>query len=98
MTYRLVIRPEADAELEEAARWYEERSQGLGGEFLALFAKVTDSIRQRPFLFAPILGNARRALLHRFPYSIIYEVFEDEVVILACFHERRDPKEWRRRI
>lgn len=98
MTYRLVIRPEADVELEEATLWYEERSPGLGEEFFALFAETTAGIQQNPFMFAPIFGNARRALLHRFPYSIIYEVVGDELVILACFHERRDPKEWQRRI
>lgn len=98
MTYRLVIRPEADAELAEAASWYEERRQGLGGEFLDAFVESTANLRRNPHLFAPIFGEARRALLHRFPYSVIYEVHDREVVILACFHEHRDPKEWRRRL
>jgi plasmid stabilization system protein ParE len=98
LTYRLVIRPEADVELAEAAQWYEERSPGLGGEFLDSFLAVTDRLRQNPYLFAPAFQNARRALLHRFPYSVIYEVHGDEVVVLACFHESRDPKEWQGRV
>jgi len=96
--YRRVIRPEADVELAQAARWYEERRRGLGGEFLDSFAAVTNRLCQNPRLFAPIFGETRRALLHRFPYSVIYEVHGDEVVILACFHESRDPKEWQRRV
>jgi plasmid stabilization system protein ParE len=98
VTYRLVIRPEADAEVAEAARWYEERSRGLGEAFLDTFLEVTANVKRSPYLYAPILGEARRALLHRFPYSVIYEIHGDEVVVLACFHERSDPKEWQRRL
>lgn len=98
MSFRLVIRPEADAEVAEAARWYEERRAGLGAEFLDAFAASTDRLRRDPYLYAPILRDARRVLVQRFPYSVIYEVHRDEVVILSCFHERRDPKEWMRRV
>ena len=35
--YRLRIRPEADTELVEAARWYEEQMRGLGGNSFARF-------------------------------------------------------------
>jgi plasmid stabilization system protein ParE len=98
VTYRLVIRPEADAEVTEAARWYEERRQGLGGEFLDTFGEVTSKIRRNPQLHALIYLDARRALLHRFPYSVIYEIHDREIVILACFHESRDPREWQRRL
>jgi plasmid stabilization system protein ParE len=98
VTYRLVIRPEAGAEVDEAARWYEERSQGLGQAFLDTFLEVTANVKRSPHLYASVLGEAHRALLHKFPYSVIYEIDGDEVVVLACFHERRDPKEWQRRL
>jgi plasmid stabilization system protein ParE len=97
-SYRLVIQREADSELTEAAQWYEERRRGLGGEFLDEYAELTARLRRNPYLFARILGEARRALFHRFPYSLIYEIHDREVVILACFHEHRDPKEWQRRL
>ena len=32
MTYRLVIQPEAEADLDEAYRWYENQRSGLGNE------------------------------------------------------------------
>ncbi|MFL6195129.1 MAG: type II toxin-antitoxin system RelE/ParE family toxin [Thermoanaerobaculia bacterium] len=97
-TYDLVIRPEADVELAEAARWYEERRSGLGGEFLDSFLAVSDWLRQNPYLYALVVVEARRALLPGFPYSVLYEIHGDEVVVLACFHESRDPEEWRRRV
>jgi hypothetical protein len=36
-------------------------------------------------------GDVRRALLHRFPYSLVYEVMNaDDIVVLACRHVRQD--------
>lgn len=34
MTYNVIVRPEAEREIQEAFDWYEERSEGLGAEFL----------------------------------------------------------------
>ena len=34
MTPRLLLEPEAELDLEEARIWHEERSTGLGAEFL----------------------------------------------------------------
>ncbi|HEX5716540.1 MAG TPA: type II toxin-antitoxin system RelE/ParE family toxin [Thermoanaerobaculia bacterium] len=98
MSHRLIIRPEADAEVYEASHWYEERRQGLGKEFLSAFASATANLRFNPQLHPIVAGEARRLLLRRFPYSVIYEIHGDEVVVLACFHESRDPHEWLRRL
>lgn len=98
MSHRLIIRPEADAEVYEASHWYEERRKGLGKEFLSAFAAATANLRRNPQLYPIVVGDARRLLLRRFPYSVIYEIHGDEVVVLACFHESRDPQEWQRRL
>lgn len=98
MTYRLVILPEAEAEVYEASHWYEERRKGLGQEFLNAFSVATSNLRRSPKIYPIIVGEARRLLLPRFPYSVIYEIHGDQVVVLACFHESRDPQEWQRRL
>lgn len=36
--------------------------------------------------------------MRRLPYSIFYEVHGSDVVILACFHEARDPELGQRRL
>ena len=98
MTHRLVFRPEADLEVNEAAEWYERRGQGLAVEFLRVLDACIESIRRNPFLYPVVHGEARRAVLRRFPYSIIYAVREEEVVVLACFHGGRDPTQWQDRL
>jgi plasmid stabilization system protein ParE len=45
-----------------------------------------------------IEGDIRKAVLRRFPYVILFRALEHEVVVIACFHGRRDPDEWRTRI
>ncbi len=35
MKYRLIIRPEAEAEIQEAFDWYERRVPSLGAKFFA---------------------------------------------------------------
>ena len=41
MIRRLVIRPEAEAEMTEAFDWYEERLPGLGASFLLLLMRFS---------------------------------------------------------
>ena len=33
----------------------------------------------------------RRSPIHRFPYSLFYELLEDRIVVIAVFHARREP-------
>ena len=48
MSFELIIRPEAEADVVEAFRWYNEQLSGLGQEFLEELEKAFDSIRANP--------------------------------------------------
>jgi plasmid stabilization system protein ParE len=96
--YRLVIWPEAESEVAEAAQWYESQQRGLGHEFLRAFRAATAVLRRTPLHYQVAAEQIRRILLRRFPYAVFYEVHGPEVVILACLHSARDPEEWQRRI
>jgi toxin ParE1/3/4 len=96
--YRLLVRPEAEIEVQEAAQWYEAHERGLGREFLRAFRAAMAPLRRNPLLYQRIEVEARRVLLRRFPYSVIYEIHGSDVVILACMHCARDPQEWERRV
>lgn len=94
---------EAEAELNAAAQWYEERKEGLGEEFLSEVVDAFVAIEKNPLRFPPPPNlrsprTIRRRLLPRFPYSIIYEVNETEIRILAVAHAGQRPRYWIKRL
>jgi len=94
---RLLLEPEAQADLGEAFLWYETQRLGLGSEFLAEVALVLEQIERMPESFAIIRGQTRRALLHRLPYAVFYVLDPDVVAVTAVMHGRRDPRRWQER-
>lgn len=91
------IRPEAEAEVSEAFRWYEDKSEGLGSEFMRALDASLSYIQRNPAAYAIVHKQMRRALLRRFPYSVIYLIEGDKIIVLARFHASRDPKQWKKR-
>lgn len=96
MSRRLTLRAQAELEIFEAAEWYELRAR-LGSEFRRVVEACLASIERNPLQHPRLRGIYRRAALRRFPYGIIYTVSDDEIVVVACFHARRDPEAWRGR-
>lgn len=97
MSQKLVFRPQAREEIEQAAAWYDERGSGLSAEFLRALDATVGSIVRNPRQFPTAHREMRRALLRRFPYSLIFTVSDEEVLILSCTHWRQDPRRWRSR-
>jgi toxin ParE1/3/4 len=98
MTYRLSIRPEAEAELADAFAWYERRVPGLGADLLAAVDAAVDSILNNPFQHPVVYRSVRRVLTRRFPYQILFVVEDDLVTVIGVFHGARDPKRWQGRL
>jgi toxin ParE1/3/4 len=93
---------EASAELEEAAKWYEDRRGGLGLAFLAAVDHAVVAISRWPSAGGSVDGlpselTVRRAPLVRFPYYLAYVVTGETIHVLAVAHERRRPRYWVKR-
>ncbi len=97
MTYDLVIRPEAEADISDAYRWYEDQREGLGTDFISCIEAALDSIIQSPRLYPKIHKDIRRVFIRHFPYGIFYLVKDNRIIVLAVFHARRDPQGWQTR-
>ncbi|MBM3883340.1 MAG: type II toxin-antitoxin system RelE/ParE family toxin [Verrucomicrobia bacterium] len=95
MNYRLLSI--ADAELAEAARWYETQAPGLGQEFLDEFEAVMDRIMRFPEAWRRIGTRHRRCLLRRFPYAVLYSQSETEITVAGVIDLRRDPQRMEKR-
>ena len=63
MMYQLAIEPEAEDDLAEAYRWYENQRPGLGDEFIACVDAALDRICEAPELHAAVYKNVRQALI-----------------------------------
>lgn len=87
------LRP-TEEEMYQAALYYEEQTKGLGFEFLNNVQRSIDNLREFPELGPAILGPLRRHLLRRFPFSLIYSIEPDALLIIAVAHHRRRPGYW----
>lgn len=98
MSTRLLVRPEARLDLEEATLWYEEQRTGLGERLAAEIDDLLARIAEGALQFPEVGEGVRRGLLHHLPYAI-YFILEDNVAfVIAILHQRRDPNAWRRRL
>lgn len=90
--------PDADAEVTEAAKYYESRSEGLGSELLGEVERALRHIATNPEAYQLIGKRARRKPLWRFPYNLIYAVYPGRIRIAAFAHQKRRPFYWRKRL
>jgi toxin ParE1/3/4 len=93
----LLTEEEADKELEDAVRWYEERRSGLGAELLAAIDASLLQITEIPGAGSPVPRVrvlARRVPVQGFPYHVVYLETADAIRVLAFAHTRRRPGYW----
>lgn len=98
MSCPLIITPEAEADMEQALRWYQARRDGLGEEFIICVEKVFDRITNFPEIHAISYRNVRQTLVRKFPYVVCYIFEADRVEVIAVFHAHRDPSSWQSRV
>lgn len=97
MTSRLSLIAEAEADIGEAAGWYEERRRGLGLEFTRTVRALLATIERDPLRYPYARRQVRRALVRRFPYAVYFVADAEATVVLGCLHVRRDPQAWQGR-
>ena len=93
----IIFRPAAAADVEDAYLWYEEQRPGLGDEFLIAVESSLQAVRSHPEAWPVVYRETRRALLHCFPHGLFYRLYGQRIVIVACMHASRDPRQWKSR-
>jgi toxin ParE1/3/4 len=89
---------DAEAEIIEAARYYEAREPGLGSDLLSELERALDQISENPEACARIGKRVRWKSLWRFPYNVVYAAQPDRIRIVAFAHQKRRPFYWRKRL
>ena len=91
----VVFADEALAELEDAVDYYESKEAGLGLEFADEVARALERVVAYPAAWSTCSRRARRCMVNRFPYGLIYQVATTDVRILAVAHASRKPGYWK---
>ena len=84
----------AQQEIDEAFVWFDERDEGKGVEFLDELDRVVRLVKIYPLASVEIEPEIRRCLFARFPYSLIYGIEDEAIVVIAVAHARRSPRYW----
>ena len=91
MVYKVEIRPLATIEILEAYDWYEMQREGLGLEFLMELEIFYSTLQRNPDTYSYYQKPVRHGSLDRFPYTVVYETFDDIIVIYSMFMCRQNP-------
>lgn len=100
MTRQLIVRPEAEADIADAAVWYDTREPGLGLEFLSEVHSAITRALKNPDGFVRVRRSptVRRVLTRRFPYRVFFIVRPDAIVVCAVLHAAQHDRIWKGRV
>ncbi len=92
MAFNIVISPLAAKEIDASIFYYNSRKTGLGFEFLVYLKGYLSILKRNPELFPLKRKNIFREIaMTKFPFVIIYEIVNEDVVIYSVFHTSRNP-------
>jgi len=96
MSIQLEIRPLASLGILDAYDWYESQLAGLGDRFLSDQDEFFAMLLRNPNTCGFLEDNIRQGRLSTFPYLVVYEVFQEKVVVFSVFHASQNPDKKRK--
>jgi plasmid stabilization system protein ParE len=94
---KLSYHPGAEDDYVEPFAWYFDRSSAIIEDFEREVDRGLRLILQSSLSWPKFDDQRRKMILRKFPYSIIYEIIDQEIVVLAVAHGRRRLHYWRER-
>jgi len=100
---KIRILVDAEAEIESARRYFNKQAFALGDRFLEDLALTLERVEAEPERFPkletlPDSEPYHRALLKIFQYAVIFEILEEEILLVAVAHTSRKPNYWLNRL
>lgn len=90
--------PEALTEYSAAVQYYAENRLELAQAFIDAVENAIYRIRESPTRYRVVEEDIRRCLTRKFPYSILYTIEPDSLLIVAVMHSSRKPGYWEGRL
>lgn len=94
-----VLDDAAEAELYNIIDYYKQFDRSLSSDFIEEFDQAVQRLLDFPKAGSPYLHGTKRIILRRFPYSIVYKTYRDEMIVAhAVMHMKRKPDYWKERM
>jgi hypothetical protein len=74
--------------------WYDDRVPGLGAGFESETERCLEEVERRPLSYQLARNRLRQAPLKRFPYVIVFEATDTEILVAGRFHSAMDRRRW----
>jgi plasmid stabilization system protein ParE len=95
---RFNFHEEARRELQYAFEHYHDIHPNLGFALLDEVGLVIERLLEFPLSAPKFSPRLRKAVVKRFPYSLLYSVYNEEITVAAFMHHKRRPGYWKGRI
>ena len=66
-------------------------------EFLQELKKIYTTLQRNPDTYSYYEKPVRQGKVERFPYTVVYEIFDDTIVVYSVFMFKQDPSKKRTR-
>lgn len=97
MNDSIIIRPTAMAEFDLSVEHYRQVAEQVAKQFVHAIDEILDEISLDPTRYPHVEGDVREAPVKDFPFAVYYRTRRDRVIVLAIYHQSRDPLGWQNR-
>lgn len=92
MPFNIEVKDEARQDIADAMSWFASKLENLDKRFLKAVEETLYRIQRNPFAFKRVYKKFRKSAVKRFPYVILYEPEQKNVVIYSVFNTWQHPK------
>ena len=92
MSYKIIVSPRAQNEIEDSIDFYYQRSRVSAENFISAISDTYEIISKNPH-FQIVYKNVHAFRLQKFPFSLFFMIDEKKTLVrvLSCFHTSRNP-------
>lgn len=98
MGYNLIVKPQAEIDLDEALEWYHDQNENLSLKFISAIEKALEKIQSNPENYQKRYNEIRIIFTKAFPYGIYYTIEENTIFVHAILHHKQNPNSAEQRL
>ncbi len=88
---------EAREEFIAETKYYAEIQPELGLQFVAAVERALAIAFSFPLSGSPAPAGLKKVVIKKFPFTLIYHVIEEGIIVIAIAHHARKPNYWKNR-